>query len=181
MVDVVSRRCLRDGCTRVPSFNVKGRKPALYCMQHASGGMVNTVRKRRSNEPGKKRQKINSEGGCKGDSLATRCSHTSCVGQSSWGTLTDGAATVCGRHKGDILGTPVVNFRARCKVARCGKLSSWGLGGEQPTHCPDHGPLVDGFLCTVAVGKTHSTGAPSDLFDGAVTRPSSSVKTECLF
>ena len=48
---------------------------------------------------------------------------------------------MCGYHKSDILGSPVINFRARCKLAGCGKISSWGQGGKQLTHCPDHGPL----------------------------------------
>ncbi len=40
MVNVVSKRCERDGCDSRPTFNVKGGKPRV-CAAHKEAGMVN--------------------------------------------------------------------------------------------------------------------------------------------
>ena len=47
MVNVRTKECLYNSCTKLPSFNFKGRTPA-YCKQHAEDGMVNTRSKRSS-------------------------------------------------------------------------------------------------------------------------------------
>ncbi|CAN0501740.1 unnamed protein product, partial [Scytosiphon promiscuus] len=46
MVDVVNRRCSHETCMKYPSFNVEGRKPAVYCKKHAADGMVDIVSRR---------------------------------------------------------------------------------------------------------------------------------------
>lgn len=111
---------------------------ALYCKKHAGDGIVNV--------------------------LILRCCHDPCVKRPGFGALSDGTAFVCGIHRGDIVGSPAINFRALCKVAGCRKISKWGLGGKQPSDCPGHGPLEDGLVCTVAVGTAGSKLIPSSLF-----------------
>ena len=39
MVNICSRRCLHDSCTKQPNFNFEGNKPT-HCKQHAKDGMV---------------------------------------------------------------------------------------------------------------------------------------------
>lgn len=153
MVNIRNRRCLDESCARVSSFNAEGCKTPLYCRKHAKEGMVGVKSK--------------------------RCSHTSCLGTPAWGVLTDGEATVCRRHKGGILGGPVINFKARCRVSTCRKVSGWGLGGKQPTHCRDHGPLEDGLVCSVRWGRSKKS-CPSPSY-GAAGAPSFHVKPECFF
>ena len=181
MVDVVSKRCSHDACTRIPTFNAEGCKTPKCCKQHAKKGMVNVLKRQPSNEPSSKRPRSNLERRPAADVFGDRCSHTSCTMRSSWGSLTEGAATVCGYHKSDILGSPVINFRARCKLAGCRKLSSWGQGGEQPTHCADHGPLESGLVCMVGVRTVRERRVSSGLPHHALSNPSLDVKTECSF
>ncbi|CAN0482412.1 unnamed protein product, partial [Scytosiphon promiscuus] len=69
------------------------------------------------------------------------CADDSCTRQASWGSLAVGAGTACADHKDDIVDGPVVNFKARCKVGGCSKISAWGVSGQQPSHCRYHGPL----------------------------------------
>ncbi|CAM9537695.1 unnamed protein product [Laminaria digitata] len=153
MVNVIGKRCSHDSCNRPPYFTVEGSKTAAYCKQHAQGGMVDVVNK--------------------------HCSHASCYMAPRWGGLADRAAIKCSRHKGDILGGPVINFRALCKVAGCGIVSRWGLDGKQPTHCRDHGPLEDGLVCIfgTTVGRRGSR-IPSY---GPVKGQYSHAKPECTF
>ncbi|CAM9545065.1 unnamed protein product [Laminaria digitata] len=161
MVHVCSRRCMYDSCTKVPYFNVGGSKTAVYCKQHAEDGMVDVYRRRCSEGSCKRLPRFNVEGSktathCKHhaeDGMVNvsrrRCSHDACTRTPSWELLTDGAATVCARHRSDGLGCDLINFRVICQVAGCGRESRWGLHGQQPTHCPHHGPSKDGLVCTV--------------------------------
>ncbi|CAN0303730.1 unnamed protein product [Laminaria digitata] len=153
MVNVHNRRCSRGSCTRQPSFNVEGMKTAAYCKQHAGAGMGNVH--------------------------GRRCVHVSCTKWPAWGVLTDGAATACPGHKSNLFGGPVINFKAMCKVVGCRNVSRWGLDGKQPTHCRDHGPLMDGLMCTIGTAGNKGT-CPSPSY-GAVRGPSVHFKTECLF
>ena len=122
------RRCSHHSCTVRPAFNVEGSKQALYCKQHAQDGMVDVRHK--------------------------RCSHHSCTTRPLWGVLADGTATVCAGHKGDLLDGPIINFYFRCRAKGCNKLSRWGLGGEQPTHCADHASLEEGLVRTVGTDRS---------------------------
>ena len=128
-------RCSHDSCTRQASFNVEGSKKAAYCKQHAKDGMVDVRHK--------------------------RCSHDSCTRHPLWGVLADGVATVCAYHKSDLLDGPVINFAVSCKAVGCGKSSKWGLGGKQPTHCPDHGPLEEGLVRTVGTARSKGVSGRS--------------------
>ncbi|CAN0440888.1 unnamed protein product, partial [Scytosiphon promiscuus] len=112
MVNVVQKPCLYDSCTRRPSFNVQGVKMPAFCKQHAQDSMVNVV--------------------------AKPCSYDFCTRRPSWGVLAGGEATVCADHKSSLTECPVVNFRAPCKAVGCRSPSTWGLRGEQPSHCRQH-------------------------------------------
>ncbi|CAM9677328.1 unnamed protein product [Laminaria digitata] len=107
------------------------------------------------------------------------CLHNSCKKSARWGVMTNSAPTACTRHKGEIFGGPVIDFKAICTVAGCSKLSRWGLDGKQPTHCRDHGPLQEELVLTVGMSCSKIKGrSPSYT---AVRTPSSHVKTECAF
>ena len=178
MVDVLSKRCIKHSCTNGATLNGAGCNTATYCKQHTGNDIVNVLEQESSSSQGSishvhRRQSIDFVGGC--------CSHESCTRPSSWGALTEGAASVCDHHKRDILCGPVINFRARCKLAGCGMLSSWGLGGKQPTHCADHGPLEYGFVCTIAERRARSVVASSALSDRALKSSAFHVKAECSF
>lgn len=188
MIDVRNKRCARAFCTNRPYCNVEGSKKAAYCRQHVEGHMVNVSSRRCSYGSCRKQTSFNDDGSktatrCKQHAVggmvnirARRCSHDSCVEPPAWGVLTYSTATVCFRHKSDILGGPVINFKARCRVPNCSNVSRWGLDGKWPTHCCVHGPLEVGLVCTVgATGSNMSSHSPSY---GAVKGPSFHVKTE---
>ena len=195
MVDVVNKRCTHESCRKVPMFNVEGRKGGVYCKQHAEDGMVNVRGRRCSYESCNKTPSFNIDGNntpvyCKQhaadgmvDVVTLRCSHDSCIRRPSWGVLSKGGPTVCGHHRGDIFGQPLINFRAICKVAGCARVSKWGLGGKQPSHCRDHGPLENGLVCTLDVGAAGCKIPPSVHSHSyrVTTPPALNVKTECSF
>ncbi|CAN0441025.1 unnamed protein product, partial [Scytosiphon promiscuus] len=112
MVDVCSRQCSYESCRKRPTFNIAGSMTASYCKQHAGDGMV--------------------------DVRSKRCSHDACSRIPLWGVLSVGSGSVCADHKGDLPTGQVINFRVKCKVVGCSKMSRWGIAGEQPTRCPEH-------------------------------------------
>ena len=153
MINIRSKRCLHDSCSKYPSFNVAGRKKAIFCKEHAENGMV-CVRNQ-------------------------HCSHDACIRFPDWGVLTDGSASVCSHHKDDLSAGLVINFNARCEVAGCRKISKWGLDGKQPTHCPDHSRHKDGLVQTVAASYRKRQSRSSS--DGAVQGAPFRLKTEVSF
>ena len=46
MVDVKSKRCRHEGCSKHPSFGIDGSKSPTFCAQHAAEGMVDVINKR---------------------------------------------------------------------------------------------------------------------------------------
>lgn len=67
-------------------------------------------------------------------------------------SMINDAPTACLRHKSDIVGSPVIKLKLKCKVAQCSKVSRRGLRGKQPTYCRDPGPFKDGLVRTVGTG-----------------------------
>lgn len=90
MVDVVSRRYLRDTCKSQPTLNINRGKIAEYCTRHADDRMV--------------------------DIHSKVYTHNPCIMQLGWGFLINYALTICFRHKSDVVGGRVINFKARCQV-----------------------------------------------------------------
>ena len=191
MVDIRTRRCSHDLCTKRPSFNVEGSKRAAYCKRHAEDGMVQVSAKKCMSVSCTIRPSFNFVGNktascCKQHALdgmvnvfAKRCSHAYCLKEPRWGVLADSEPTACIHHKGDILGGPVINFRRLCKVAGCNGLARWGIEDKQPTHCRHHGPRAGGLVCTV--GKSRSKRSCRIPSYGAVKGLSFIVKPECFF
>ena len=191
MQDVRNKLCSHESCTRYPGFNVEGSKRGAYCRRHALDGMVDVISQRCSHDTCTRGPYFNVEGSKKGaycsrhaetgmvDVRNKRCSHSSCLKRPSWGVLTDGTATTCGLHK-SLLGSPVVNFEATCKVVCCKKKSRWGVHGKQPTHCLDHGPLQEGLVRTVGMDRTKGGYSRRPSY-GAVRARSFQIKTETFF
>lgn len=55
MIDILSKRCVREGCRKLPMFGAEGSKGALYCRQHAEDSMF-TFTKRRCSHGGCSKQ-----------------------------------------------------------------------------------------------------------------------------
>jgi hypothetical protein len=62
MVDVTHKKCLHEGCTKLPIYNEEGQKKGLYCFEHKKEGMVDVVNKKCLHEGCTKQPKYNEEG-----------------------------------------------------------------------------------------------------------------------
>ncbi|CAM9629960.1 unnamed protein product [Laminaria digitata] len=201
MVDVYRRRCSHDSCRMYSSFNVKGSKTAVYCKKHACDGVVDVRRKNCLHNSCTRRPSFSIDSGkigvyCKQHTnggmlkatpniIRKRCLHSSCMTRPWWGVLSQSTPTACALHKTLLVGLPggpVICFGATCAFTGCKKLSRWGLDGEQPTHCPEHGPLEDGLTCTVRTARKKSNRSMNSIppYD-AVRGPSPRVKAECFY
>ena len=65
-MNVVSKRCIHEGCNMHPCYNVEGKKKALYCSKHKLEGMMNVVSKRCIHEGCNMHPSYNVEGEKKG-------------------------------------------------------------------------------------------------------------------
>ena len=45
MVDVQSKKCHHDKCTKRPNFNTPDQKTSLYCAEHKLKGMISVINK----------------------------------------------------------------------------------------------------------------------------------------
>ena len=61
MVDVRSKRCLHDSCTKLPKFNFEGSRTSTYCRQHAEDSMVDVNNKRCSYNSCTRRPSFNTQ------------------------------------------------------------------------------------------------------------------------
>ena len=91
-----------------------------------------------------------------------------------------GVAITCALHKGDLLEGLAVNLFATCKVADCRKRTRWGLDGDKPTHCNEHGPMTVGLRRTVGTDRTQNVYSRRPSYR-AVRGPSFRVKVESVF
>ena len=190
MGNVLSRSCFHASCTRRASFNFEDNKTAAYCKQHAKEGMVNALTKRCSQAFCLTPATCNVEGSkvvanCKHHAPeemvcvhGRRCSHDACTRHRVQSIVADGTATVCARHGNDLLRSPVINFKVDCKVPGCRKGSSWGIHGQQPTHCRDHGPLTEGLAQILGMQDSKCSLASSL---PSLESPPHHIETECFF
>ena len=190
MVNIRKTLCSSASCTRRPSFNAEGTKAAAYCKRHAESGMINVRSRRCVHESCSKRPSYNTEGGTTGiycrkhategmvDVRHMLCSHEACKKKPNWGISTASKPTVCVDHKNDVVAGHVVNFQSMCKVADCREVSRWGVCGQQPTHCLEHGPLEAGLVCIVVATRGSGTQTSSIFSNSALTSPACRVKTE---
>ena len=62
MINVVHKRCEKDGCTSQPVFNYEGQKKGMYCNEHKEPGMIDIVNKRCQKDGCTSRPSFNYEG-----------------------------------------------------------------------------------------------------------------------
>ena len=140
MANVLSKRCSHGSCARQPSLNFGGGKAAMFCRQHAEGGMVDVSHKRCSHDSCTKRPTFNVEGSktavcckkhAKGDTvnvLVMLCWREFCTRQANF--ISEGSKTevYCGGNADD----GMVNVREnRCSSDSCMRSPSFNATGSK--------------------------------------------------
>ena len=103
-----SRKCLHEGCTKKPSFNLEGEKP-LYCKTHKSEAMIDVLNKKCLHKGCTKQPSYNLEGEeplyCKAhklegmiDVLSKKCIHEGCTKRPNY-NLEGEKSLYCLAHK----------------------------------------------------------------------------------
>ena len=155
MVDVRSKPCSYDSCSRRPTYNVRGLKTPVYCKQHAEEGMVNVRRKETCrHDPCIRRPYFNAEGRktavyCKQhaedgmvDIRNKRCSHDSCMRRPSFNLEGNKIPAFCKQHAADSM----VNVcTKRCLHGSCKSHALFNADGSKtPMYCKRH--ALDGMV-----------------------------------
>ena len=138
------RRCLRDSCTRVPSFNIDGSKPAVYCRKHAEDDMVDVRIKSCLRISCRRRPTFNVDGSktavyCKEHAEEgmvnvrdKRCAHDSCSRVPSFNVEGSKKAAYCKQHAED----GMVDVRSkRCSHESCTKRPTFNVKGVKMAVC----------------------------------------------
>ncbi|ORZ29951.1 hypothetical protein BCR44DRAFT_23414 [Catenaria anguillulae PL171] len=147
MVNVISKRCQFDGCTKRPAFNTKGSTKARFCAQHKTPEMVNVKSKRCQFDECTKIPAFNTEGSNQRrfcaqhktpemvDVKNKRCQFDGCTKQPIFNTEGSSKARFCAQHK-----TPeMVDVKSKqCQFDGCQTRASYGLPGHQAEHCFTH-------------------------------------------
>lgn len=83
------------------------------------------------------------------------CARASFIKPPVWGVIPRRSASVYVSRKSGLPAGLVTAFKpiARCNVASSNDRFSWGLVGEQPNPCPEHGIPEDVLVNTVREGR----------------------------
>jgi hypothetical protein len=145
MVDVKSKRCKADGCTKGPAFNFEGETTGLYCATHKLFNMVDIKHKRCKADGCTKGPAFNFEGETTGLYCAThklpnmvnvkspRCEYNGCTTQPGFG-VPGKPPTHCAQHKSDGM---ISHPKRRCESDDCKEYALYGMNSI-PTHCKTH-------------------------------------------
>jgi hypothetical protein len=146
MTDVVSKKCLHEGCSTRPFFNIEGSEIGLYCSDHKKESMVDVINKRCKHTNcetiasfGKKGCKTTEY--CKTHALpgmidvrSKACIETGCTTQASYG-IPGTSKTHCASHKTESM---IYLNRIRCIESGCNNPAINGTPGNYATHCSIH-------------------------------------------
>ncbi|CAM9903697.1 unnamed protein product [Sphacelaria rigidula] len=133
MVNVPSKRCGKEGCSKLPSFGAAGGRKAEFCATHAPAGMVNVS--------------------------SSRCGEEGCSKQPSFGAAGGRKAEFCATHAP----AGMINVRGkRCGMEGCSKHPSFGTaGGRKAEFCATHAPAGMIAVRTMECGKEGCSKHPS--------------------
>ena len=113
MLNVTSKLCAHDGCTRRPSFGAPDQTKGAYCATHKLAGMVDVMSKRK------------------------RCAHDGCTKiQPNFGAPDQTKGAYCATHK--LAGMVDVRSK-RCAHDGCARVPSFGAPDQTKwTYCATH-------------------------------------------
>ena len=150
VVNVNSRMCRTEGCSKYSSYGVVGTKTAEYCAQHAQDGMV--------------------------DVRSSKCRTEGCGKQPSFGVAGTKTARYCVQHAPNEMVN--VKTKRKCRTEGCGKRPSFGVAVTKTAeYCAQHAP--DGMVAVTSIKcRTEGCGKwPS--FGVAVYEKSEVLRSAC--
>ncbi len=110
MINVVTKKCASDGCTKRPAFNVLGSNVGKFCVDHKLALMVNVVSK--------------------------TCAFGDCTKQPCFNVLGSKVGKFCADHKLDLMVNVVTKT---CSFDGCQKMPSFNTPGSKiAIFCSDH-------------------------------------------
>ncbi len=148
MIDVKSKRCIKDNCTKQPVFNKQGETKALYCSDHKDDGMIDVKSKRCIKDNCTKIPNFNKAGETKAlycsdhkddemiDIKHKRCIKDNCTKHPIYNKQGETKALYCSMHKDD----EMINVKSkRCIKDNCTKIPNFNKAGEtKALYCFDH-------------------------------------------
>ena len=148
MIDVKSKRCIEDNCTKIPIYNKQGETQALYCLKHKEDEMIDVKNKRCIKDNCTKRPTYNKQGETKAlycsdhkedemiDVKNKRCIEDNCTKQPVFNKQGETKALYCLEHKED----EMIDVRSkRCIEDNCTKHPTYNMKGEtKALYCSDH-------------------------------------------
>ena len=109
MIDVKSKRCLSEGCIKVPSFNLPTESKGIYCSEHKLEGMI--------------------------DVKSKRCLSEGCIKQPIFNIPTQSKGIYCSEHKLE----GMINVQSkRCQESDCKEKSVYGYKDKRSQFCLSH-------------------------------------------
>ncbi len=144
MEDVITKRCIHNGCKKGPCFGLEWKKPT-HCLQHALDKMENVKSKRCQHIDCTKVPNFGFESKnaiyCKQHSLegmwnvkCLQCKHSECKKQPTYGIELK-KPTYCIDHA--LEGMKDVMSK-RCQNANCNKQATFGIEWQKPICCKQH-------------------------------------------
>ena len=143
-IDNVTKIAIQEINKKISSYNFKGEKPPVYCLEHKSENMINIRLVLCKYENCNTIASYNKKGQSTGlfcnihkeqsmvDIKNKKCQYDECQTRATFGYINQ-TASHCSRHKLHLM------FRKRkvkCEEENCNEISEYGF--EEPTHCYLH-------------------------------------------
>lgn len=112
MIDVTSKICAYDGCSKYPSFNLPTKTKGIYCSDHKQENMIDIKNKNK------------------------KCAHGKCNKQSNFNLPTETKGLYCSEHKKENM----INVKSKlCIHDGCIKHPTFNFPTEtMPIYCSEH-------------------------------------------
>jgi hypothetical protein len=109
MIDIKSKRCIRDGCMTRPTYNLPSETKPMYCSEHKLENMVDVTHK--------------------------RCIHNGCTTRPHYNLPSETKPIYCSEHKLENM----INIRTkRCQQNKCKNDPVFGFKNKKPQFCQEH-------------------------------------------
>ena len=148
MIDIISKQCQNEGCTKQPSYNYDGQIKPLYCNQHKLPNMIDIKSKKCKNKGCIKQPYYNYDGQTKPlycnqhkldnmiDIKNKKCHYDGCIIQPKYNYKDQTKAIYCNQHK---LPDMIDIISKKCQNERCMIRPNYNYEGQtKGLYCNQH-------------------------------------------